>query len=292
MIREIQAKTLLNTIKDPGSWFGVKYNMNIYRGCEHHCIYCDSRSECYQIKDFDGEMLVKINAIELLEKELARKRKKGTVGTGAMSDPYTHTEKRYGLTGKALKTIARYHFPAHITTKSDLVLKDTETLSEIAHTTRASVGFTLTTTSDKLARQIEPSAPQPSARLEAMAKLAEAGILTGTLMMPILPFIEDNPENIIDIVRQTAEAGGKFISPWLGMSLRTGQREYFYKQLDQHFPGLRAKYEKHYGERYSCPVPNERALWPILNTACEKYGLITDMSLFAPDKEARQLRLF
>lgn len=292
MIREIQAKTLLTSIKNPMGWFGVKYNMNIYRGCEHRCIYCDSRSECYQIEDFDGEVLVKINAIELLEKELARKRIRGTVGTGAMSDPYTYTEKRYGLTGKALAVIARYRFPAHITTKSDLVLKDLEILREIAHTTRASVGFTLTTTDDTLAAQVEPGAPRPSARLEAMAKLAEAGVLTGTLMMPVLPFIEDDPENITTIVRRTAEAGGKFIAPWIGMSLRSGQREYFYAQLDRRFPGLRSKYEKHYGERYSCPTPNERTLWTAFNTACQKYDLTTDMSLFAPPKEPEQLKLF
>jgi DNA repair photolyase len=290
--REIQAKTLLISIKNPMGWFGVKYNLNIYRGCEHHCIYCDSRSECYQIADFDGEVLVKVNAIELLEKELARKRTKGTVGTGAMSDPYTYAEKRFGLTGKALEVIARHRFPAHITTKSDLVLKDLEILREIAHTTRASVGFTLTTTDDELARQVEPAAPHPSARLEAMATLAEAGVLTGVLMMPVLPFIEDNPENITTIVRRTAEAGGKFIVPWIGMSLRTGQREYFYEQLDRRFPGLRAKYEARYGPRYNCPTPNERALWSVLNAACQKYGLTMDMSLFAPAKEPQQLKLF
>ncbi|MFZ6029017.1 MAG: SPL family radical SAM protein [Chloroflexota bacterium] len=292
MIREIEAKTLLIPIKNPMGWFGVKYNMNIYRGCEHRCIYCDSRSECYQIEDFDGEVLVKANAIELLEKELARKRIRGTVGTGAMSDPYTYTEKRYGLTGKALGVIARHRFPAHITTKSDLVLKDLEVLREIAHTTRASVGFTLTTTDDALAAQVEPGAPRPSARLEAMARLAEAGVLTGTLVMPILPFIEDSPENITAIVHRTAEAGGKFITPWFGMSLRAGQREYFYEQLDRRFPGLRSRYEKCYGERYSCPTPNERALWPVFHAACEKYGLATDMSLFAPPKMPEQLKLF
>jgi DNA repair photolyase len=125
-----------------------------------------------------------------------------------------------------------------------------------------------------------------------MAKLAEAGILTGVLMMPILPFIEDHPENIQAIVRRTAEAGGKFIVPWIGMSLRTGQREYYYTQLDQRFPGLRAKYQARYGDRYNCPTPNERALWQVLNAACEQHGLTMDMSLFAPPQPVKQLQLF
>ena len=166
-------------------------------------------------------------------------------------------------------------------------------MSAIASTaTRASVRFTLTTTDDELARKVEPGAPRPSARLQAMAKLAEAGVLTGVLMMPILPFIEDDPANLQEIVRRTAEAGGKFIVPWIGMSLRTGPREYYYEQLDQLFPGLRTKYDARYGDRYNCPTPNERALWQVLNAACEKYGLTMDMRLFAPPKPAKQLRLF
>ncbi len=292
IVREIQAKTLLISIKNPEGWFGVKYNLNIYRGCEHRCIYCDSRSDCYQIENFDGEVLVKTNAIELLEKELGRKRIKGTVGTGAMSDPYTYAEKRYGLTGKALQVLAKYRFPAHLTTKSDLVLKDLETLQEIQRAQRASVAFTLTTVDDALARQVEPGAPRPSARLEALARLAQAGILTGVLMMPVLPLIEDTPENIRAIVQRAAEAGAKFIIPWIGMSLRAGQREYYYAQLDHLFPGLRAEYEKRYGDRYSCAAPQAKKLERLLHEECEKYGMATDMRLFRAGEEGKQLELF
>jgi DNA repair photolyase len=291
MIREIQAKTILVPIKNPMGWFGVKYNLNVYRGCEHHCIYCDSRSECYQIQNFDGELLVKANAVALLDHELSRKRIKGTVGTGAMTDPYTHAERKLGLTGRCLEVIARRRFPAHITTKSDLVLRDLDILREIHRSQRASVGFTLTTVDDSLAKIVEPGAPRPSARLHAMAKLSEAGILVGVLMMPILPFIEDQPENILQIARQAAEAGAKFVVPWLGMSLRNRQRAYYYDALDRHFPGLRARYEARYGDRYNCPVPAAHALEKVLYSECERLGLTTDMRLFAPPQET-QLRLF
>ena len=175
MIREIEAKTLLGHCKDPNGWFGVKYNMNLYRGCEHHCIYCDSRSECYQIADFDGELLVKVNVIELLRKELASKRVKGTVGTGAMQDPYTPSEATLNMTGQALEVIAQWRYPVHIITKSDLILKDLETLVEI-NKVHASVCFTITTADDALGKKVEPGAPLVSDRLRAAKVLADRGI--------------------------------------------------------------------------------------------------------------------
>jgi DNA repair photolyase len=152
MIKEIQAKTLLSHIKQPDTWFGLKYNMNLYRGCEHQCIYCDSRSECYQIEKF-SDVLVKVNAIPLLRKELASKRVKGTIGTGSMSDPYTHAERRYNLTGQALGIIAEFGFPVHIITKSDMILKDLETLRDI-NRALAVVSFTITTTDDELGKSL------------------------------------------------------------------------------------------------------------------------------------------
>lgn len=160
MIREIQAKRLLAHRKEPDDWFGIQYNFNIYRGCEHQCIYCDSRSECYGIEDF-RDVLVKVNAIELLRDELPRKRQVGVIGTGSMSDPYTPAERRYGLTGQALRVIAEHRFPLHLITKSDLILKDLEPLTQIARDTRATVSFTLTTVDDDLARILEPGAPPP-----------------------------------------------------------------------------------------------------------------------------------
>ena len=154
------------------------------------CIYCDSRSQCYGIEDFDGEVLIKANAIELLRRELARKRIKGLIGTGSMNDPYMPLERSVRLTGRALEVIAEFGFPVHVLTKSDLVLRDLDTLLAI-NRTRAVVSFTITTADDDLARQVEPGAPPPSARFRAMATLAERGIPTGVLLMPVLPFLED-----------------------------------------------------------------------------------------------------
>jgi DNA repair photolyase len=290
MIHEIQAKTLVTTVRHPGAWFGARYNMNIYRGCEHQCIYCDSRSECYGIENF-ADVLVKVNAIELLERELAHKRIKGVVGTGAMSDPYTPVELKYDLTGQALRTLLRYGFGAHLVTKSDLIRKDAATLAQIAARTSASVAFTVTTADDGLARKLEPGAPVSSARFQALAELAAAGVYTGVTLMPVLPWIEDNEENITAIVERTQQAGGRFVIAFPGLSLRDRQRDYLYRQLDHHFPGLRARYEERYGERYSCPVPNAARLDRLVHELGARLGLVTHMADLAGLKPAQQLRL-
>jgi len=287
VIIEIQAKTLLAHSKHPDPWFGIKYTMNIYRGCEHQCIYCDSRSECYQIENFK-DVLVKVNALELLEKELPRKRTRGTIGTGSMSDPYLPSEARYNLTGRALEIIARHGFPLHAITKSDLVVRDLDALRQI-NRTLAVVSFTLTTVDDDLARKVEPGAPQPSARLAAMAALAGAGIHTGVALMPVLPFIEDNEENILAIVRQAKEHGASYILPAFGMTLRDRQRAYYYEQLDRLFPGLRPQYEKRFGERYSAEARGARRLEQICRDECARLGLETAVPKYAP---AEQLTLF
>jgi DNA repair photolyase len=287
MYIEIQAKTLLATVPGDDKIFGLKYNLNLYRGCEHQCIYCDSRSECYGIEDFRN-VLVKINAIELLEKELARKRIKGTVGFGSMSDPYTRAELTYGLTRKALEVLARRAFPAHLITKSDLILRDIDLLAEV-NRVHCSICFTLTTTDDALGRQVEPGAPLPSARLAAMRQLAARGIPVGVSMMPILPFLEDNPENIQAIVEQTAAHGGSFIIPWFGMSLRDRQRDYYYEQLDRRFPGLRARYESRFGLHYEAPAGRARELARLFNELCARHNIAIRVKRYEPPK---QLSLF
>lgn len=291
MIKSIHAKSILIRVGDPNAWFGARYNMNIYRGCEHRCIYCDSRSDCYQIADFDRELLVKVNAIELLEKELPRKRIKGTVCTGAMSDPYTPAEKEYGLTAQALGVIERFRFPVHITTKSDLITRDVDVLSAI-NQVRASVSFTLTTTDDALARKIEPGAPLPSQRLKAMSGLSQAGIHVGVTMMPILPFIEDDEDNILSIVRRAGECGAEYIIPGFGTTMRAGSREYFYARLDALFPGMRQHYEEQYGDRYHCPSPNHARLERIFTDECKHLGIIHEMSQITQSLTPRQLSMF
>jgi DNA repair photolyase len=279
--RQIEAKVLLAHVKQPDPWFALKYNMNLYRGCQHRCIYCDSRSECYGIDGFDREVLVKVNAIELLRSELARKRKKGPIGLGSMNDPYMPLEAVVGLTGRALEVIAERAFPVHVMTKSDLVLRDIETLGEIARH-YAAVTFTITCTDDDLARKLEPGAPPVSARLRAMAALADRGIRTGVAMMPVLPFLEDSEENVASIVEQAARHGASYIIPGLGVTLRDRQRDYFYRRLDVSFPGLRQRYEAAFGSRYWCPARGADRLGGLVRDRCARYGLATRISPYAP----------
>ncbi len=288
MIHEIQAKTLLASVRGSDRIFGLKDNLNLYRGCPHQCIYCESRSECYGIEDFT-DTLVKVNAPELLARELARQRVKGPIGTGSMSDPYNPVEARYQLTRRVLAVIARFGFPVHIITKSDLVVRDSDLLVEI-NRAQAAVCFTITTTDDALARQVEPGAPPPSARLVAMQALAARGIPVGTSLMPVLPFLEDNEDNITAVVRQTAAHGGAFVIPWFGMSLRDRQREWYYRELDRRFPGVREKYERRYGERYDCAAPNAGRLGQAFSLACANLGLATHFPYY--ETPAEQLSLF
>ena len=290
MIIEIQAKTLLSHNTHPDPWFGIKYTMNIYRGCEHQCIYCDSRSECYGIENF-ADILVKVNALDLLENELPRKRVKGKIGTGSMNDPYMPVEKQYNLTGRALEIIARCGFGVHVTTKSDLVLRDAGLLAAIGKG-RVSVCFSISTADDDLGKKVEPGAPLVSRRYQALKVLAEQGIQAGVCMMPILPFLEDSPENITAIVEKAAENGASFVVPWFGMSMRDRQREYYYTQLDRLFPGLRAKYEQAFGLHYECPARWAERLAARFHELCERYGLGTRVPVFTETRTEKQPALF
>ncbi len=281
MIKDITAKTLLSSAKRPDPWFGIKYTMNLYRGCSHQCIYCDSRSECYQIENFT-DVLVKVNAIDLLRKELPRKRVKGTIGTGSMSDPYLPLEATRNLTGQALEVIAQQKFPVHALTKSDLILRDLDTLREI-NRVYAAVSFTITTADDDLGKQLEPGAPIVSRRFTAMAQLAAAGILTGVLLMPVLPFIEDNAENITAIVARAHECGASYILASFGMTLRDRQRAYYYTQLDRLFPGLRKQYEQRFGARYSAAANNAQRLEQIFHEQCARYEIATRLRVYEAD---------
>ena len=250
MTRTITAKTILSSVK-PGidSWFGLRYNMNLYRGCQHGCIYCDSRSNCYQLGDL-SDIRIKENALLLLEKELKSKRERGTIGFGSMNDPYMPVEKSEELTRRALQLVRRYRFPVHIITKSNLVVRDIDLLKEIGRI-YAAISLTITTTDDNLSKLIEPNSPISSQRFEALRQLSEAGIYAGITLMPVLPFITDEQENLLDIVYKAKENGAKYILASVGMTLREGQREYYYEQLDKHFPGLKEKYSQTYGNQKS-----------------------------------------
>jgi DNA repair photolyase len=291
MLKEITAKTLLSSAKQPDPWFGIKYTMNLYRGCQHQCIYCDSRSECYQIEDFDHDVLVKANALDLLLDELPRKRVKGTVGTGSMNDPYMPLEAQQRLTRGALEIIAEHRFPIHVITKSDLVVRDADLLADISRV-YAAVSFTVTATDDDLSRRLEPGAPPTSKRFAALAALAGRGIYTGVTMMPILPFIEDNAENIAAIVAQAAAAGASYIMPGFGMTLRDRQRAYYYGQLDRLFPGLRQQYETRFGDRYSAAANDAKKLERLFAELCDRYGIAAHMKHYRIEEPVRQLALF
>lgn len=289
IVREIQAKTLLGTVPQPDSYFGLKYNFNLYRGCQHQCIYCDSRSSCYQIEDFGHEILVKANALELLEKELARKRVRGTIGTGSMNDPYMPLEADRNLTCGALQIIARHGFGVHIITKSDLVVRDIEVLQAIGRV-YAAVTFTITCADDQLAKKLEPGAPASSARFRAIQSLSARGIYTGVSLMPLLPFIEDNEKNLAEIVERAAQAGARYIIPGFSVTLRDRQRDYYYDQLDHWFPGMRKRYEQTYGERYGCAPPNCQRLRKFFEDLCARVNLPIGMDTYQA-RQAWQPRL-
>lgn len=289
-MERIQAKSILSKLKDgPDNWFGTTYNINLYRGCQHQCIYCDSRSECYQIADFT-KIQIKANAIELLGFALKRLKKKGTIGTGSMNDPYMPVEEQELMTRRALQVIAKYNFPVHILTKSNLVVRDIDLLQNISKT-YAAVSTTITTASDDLCRIIEPAASLTSERFAAIKQLSAAGIYCGILLMPVLPFITDSLENIEQIVRRAKEAGAKYILASMGMTLRDKQRDYYYKELDKNFPGLRQKYLLEFGNRYGVATLNYNELQQHFNTLCAKHNLPIQLTFYNQDKPG-QLRLF
>ncbi len=289
-VREIEARSLLSTVKQSDDWFDLKYNMNLYRGCQHRCIYCDSRSECYRIENFDSEILVKVNAIELLERELRRKRVKGRIGTGSMNDPYMPLEAFQRLTRQALEIIAEYRFPVHILTKSDLITRDLDLIQNIAKI-GALVSFSITTSDNDLGLILEPGAASVSRRFAAMRTFADAGVETGVLMMPILPFLEDSPENISAIVERSAACGASYILPSFGMTMRDKQREYFYAQLDRLFPGMRGQYERRFGGAYHCPANRAAELDRLFHNLCKKLNLRTWVTPFE-SKQSLQPALF
>ena len=290
MIKEIKAKTLISRVSGIDSIFGLDYGLNLYRGCQHQCIYCDSRSLCYGIENFDGDVLIKANAIEILRDELSRKRKKGIIGTGSMNDPYMPLEEQTSLTRRALETIADYGFGVHVITKSDLVLRDIDVLQRISRVS-AAVSLTITTADDALSKIVEPGAPPSSSRFRAMKGLSEAGIETRLALMPTLPFIEDSWENVSAIIEEAHSCGVKVIIPWFGMSMRNRQRDYFYDRLDESFPGLRGRYEVAYGEAYACPSPHAKDLYRRTQELCTRLGIATQVKpLLAPNAE--ELRLF
>ena len=257
----------------------AKNGMNIYRGCLHGCIYCDSRSLCYQMNHKFEDIEVKSNAVGLLENTLRRKRNKCMIGTGAMSDPYMPIEEKLGNMRKCLEVIERYGFGVTMITKSTKVLRDLDLLKKINEKSKCVVQMTLTTYDEDLCRIVEPNVETTYERFRALEILRDNGIPTVVWLCPILPFINDTEENIRGILDYCVRAKVKGIINFdMGVTLRDGNREYFYKKLDEHFPGLKEKYIRMYGNSYQLSSPNSRQLNMIYKSECIKNGIMCDVN--------------
>ena len=249
--------------------------MNIYRGCTHGCIYCDSRSRCYGFTHEFEDIEVKINAPQLLERALKSKRKRCMIGTGAMCDPYLHIEESLKLTRKCLELIDQYEYGVAVQTKSTRVLRDMDLLKSINDKSKAVVQMTMTTYDETLCKILEPNVSTTKERFKALLQFKEAGIPSIVWLTPILPFINDTEENIRGILEYCVKAGVKGIICFgMGVTLRDGDREYFYKALDKHFPGVKNKYIRTYGNAYDIPSPNNENLLEIFKEVCVKNGMI------------------
>lgn len=255
---------------------GGRCGMNIYRGCTHGCIYCDSRSRCYQFTHPFEDIEVKQNAPELLEKALRSKRKKCMIGTGAMSDPYMHCEKELGLTRKCLEIILKNGFGIAIQTKSDMILRDIDLLDEINRSAKCVVQMTLTTYDDDLCRILEPNVCNTKRRIEVLEEMQKRGIPTIVWLTPILPFINDTEENISVILNECVRVGVRGVIDFgMGLTLREGDREYYYEALDKHFPGMKERYIKLYGNAYELPSPKAKELMGIFRGICKSNGIMS-----------------
>ena len=284
----IKAKSILS----------IRNGMNLYRGCQHGCIYCDARSSCYQMDHAFEDIAVKENALELLEAALKSRRKPCMIGTGAMSDPYMPLERDLELTRKSLELIGKHGFGVTLLTKSDRVLRDIDLLKRINDQTKAVVQMTLTTADEDLCRILEPGVCTTASRVAALKKFRKAGIPTVVWLCPVVPFLNDTEENVRRIVGFCGEAGVKGIIHFgMGLTLREGSREYFYENLDRYFPGLKERYIRTYGNAYELLSPNAADLEQVFREECDRYGIWHDNDrifryLSEWEEEENQLRFF
>lgn len=292
----IPAKTIVTRTKS-AEWFGIDYNMNIYKGCCHGCIYCDSRSSCYRIDDFD-RVRAKEDALRIIRDDLRRKVRMGVVGTGAMSDPYNPFERDLELTRHALELVDAFGFGAAVATKGTMITRDMDILLSIKEHSPVLCKITVTTADDELAAKVEPRAPSSSERFEALEQLCANGLFAGILLMPVLPFLEDSKENVLAIVKRAHETGARFIYPAFGMTLRENQREWYLDRLEEIFPGegLSERYMKQYHNSYECRSRDAAGLWKRFAAECERYGILYRMKdiihAYKKNYQVTQLSLF
>lgn len=264
-MHEIRAKAILS----------AQNGMNIYRGCQHGCIYCDARSTCYQMDHAFEDIAVKMNAPQLLEQELLHKRKRCMIGTGSMSDPYIPLEKELGLTRKCLELILQYGYGLAIQTKSDLILRDLDLLRQINRNTKCVVQMTMTTYDEELCKILEPGVCTTKRRFEVLDILRQEGIPTICWMTPILPFINDTRENVEGLLDYCIRAKVYGIMEFgIGVTLRDGDRQYFYAQLDRQFPGMKERYQRAYGNQYELPSKEQEELLQLIRYTCAQNGIV------------------
>lgn len=287
-MHEIHAKTILST--QPG------LGMNLYRGCLHGCIYCDSRSACYQFDHAFTDVAVKINAPELLEQELRAKRSRCMIGTGSMSDPYLPLEADLRLTRRCAEIIEQYGFGLTVLSKSATLLRDLDVFSAINSRSKCVVQMTLTTFDTDLCKKLEPNVSTTAERIQALATLRDAGIPTVVWLSPILPFINDTMENLNQLLSACVEVGVQGIICFgMGTTMRPGSRDYFYLQLDRLFPGMRARYQAAFGNRYVCNSPNHDILMRRMTDVCRQHNILSDpdeVFAYLKDFPEEQLSLF
>lgn len=278
----------------------AKNGMNLYRGCSHGCIYCDSRSACYGMDHDFEDIEVKENAVELLEDALKRKRKKCMIGTGSMTDPYIPAEMAIGNVRKALSLVYEHGFGFTVITKSDRILRDLDLLKKINDSTKCVVQMTLTTYDEELCKKLEPDVCTTKERFGVLLRLRDAGIPTVVWLCPILPFINDTEENIAGILEYCIQAEVRGIICFgMGMTLRQGNREYFYSQLDRLFPGMKEKYMRSYGTQYILNSPNSQPLMDLFQRTCARHGIMYDskkifeyLNTFEDKRAVKQFGLF
>ncbi len=262
--------------------------MNLYRGCTHGCIYCDSRSDIYQMQHPFEDIEVKENALSILEQQLKRKRKPCMIGTGSMCDPYLHLESQLQLTRQCTQLIERYGFGLTVLTKSNRILRDLDLLKSINKASKCVVQMTLTTFDDDLCRILEPNVSVTSERLEVLKIMQENGIPTVVWLSPVLPFINDTEENLMGILNACSRLQVKSIVCFdFGVTLRSGSREYFYAQLDEHFPGMKEQYIRTFGSSYVCNSPQHGRLMQIFTDFCQAHHI-----LHTPEDVFQYLRTF
>ena len=277
MYKKITAKTMLNRMNT--KIFGIDYNINVYRGCNHGCIYCDSMSRCYGNGNFK-EIKVKINAEEVLERELEKIRKSGVICTGYMSDPYNEAERELLISRRILNLISLYGFGCAVITKSSLLLRDTDLLIEISKNAPVVCMISITTSNNNLAKLIEPEASSVDERFKMIEILSQHGIKVGVLMTPVLPYIEDNEENIREIIEKAYNSGAYFVYTKLGVTLRDNQKNFFLAKLREIYSDneVYKKYIKNFKNKYYCYSENKQRLWEIFTEECKKKNLLFNMN--------------